>query len=57
MCLFHKWSGWEQYHETGVEILTWPVPKKSRGKIFKYIDTRQKRTCKVCGKMQDRLVR
>ena len=54
--IFHDWGKWKQYEEIGVAypgILGKGIPKEG----VRYSDTRQRRTCKHCGKMQDELVR
>ena len=55
MCwLFHKWSKWKLYEETGtvtalfLKRLDPPVP---------YSEVRQRRVCERCGKVQDEWVR
>lgn len=58
MCfIFHEWTKWEQYTETGIEILGLLAPKNMRGKEVRYNDLRQRRVCKKCGKMEDTLVK
>ena len=53
----HDWSKWEQYTETGTILYSgFLVPKEMRGKTAPYSEKRQKRTCKTCGYMEDRLV-
>lgn len=37
--IFHDWEKWEVY--------------KGRGKIYDFLETRQHRKCKICGKTQD----
>jgi hypothetical protein len=57
MCIFfHKWGKWQQYEETGTMIPGMLTPKENRGKTFNYSDSRQKRTCVECGRVQDELV-
>jgi hypothetical protein len=57
MCLFHKWSEWEQYEVSGEVI---PVgllyPSNMLGKSFPIVVIRQQRVCLKCGKMQDELL-
>lgn len=56
MCLFHKWSKWEQYehhYQFSPGII---APKEIRGRVFTNTDIRQRRTCVNCGSMQDELV-
>ena len=58
MCIFrHKWSKWEQYTEAGTVILGRLYPQAVQGKPFDYSEYRQKRVCKKCGKMEDRLIK
>jgi hypothetical protein len=55
ICVFHDWSKWEQYRESGIVyngLLSRALPPEGQ----RYIDNRQRRTCKKCGKMQDVLV-
>lgn len=56
--IFHDWGKWKQYkwvgrlvrdHLGAVEVLGAPQSN--------YSETRQNRTCKRCGLMQDRLVK
>lgn len=58
MCLFHKWTKWEQYEEegtsTGVGLL---VPRELRGIAVPYSESRQKKHCLKCGKIQDELIK
>ncbi len=55
MCL-HKWEKWEQYEEKyqcvshRMGVIIDPTPRLG-------IEYRQKRICKKCGKMQDKLIR
>ena len=54
----HKWAKWEQYAEEGTEMLVgYLYPADVRGKTISYKEFRQRRTCEVCGKMQDEKVR
>ncbi len=54
MCwLFHNWSKWEPYVETGIEIPGILAPKNVQGKQFRYTENRQKRFCLDCGYTQD----
>lgn len=50
--IFHQWSKWEQYEQT------YSYYDFKTGKTFdRYLsEHRQKRTCLICGKMQDQLV-
>lgn len=54
--LMHKWDRWEQYIETGTEILGRLAPKAAQGQRVQYSEKRQRRTCIRCGKMQDELM-
>lgn len=52
--LFHSWGKWEQYVEKGTAMNTGIlVPKDQRGVWFDYQESRQKRICTKCGKVQD----
>lgn len=56
MHIFHKWSKWETYTQKGVNqysssLGVW-VERLENGNIV-YCSLRQKRTCVVCGRMQD----
>jgi len=56
MCLFHKWSKWEQYehhYQFSPGII---APKELRGRTYSGVDLRQRRACLKCGSMQDELV-
>ena len=58
MCfIFHKWSQWEQYKVHGAQILGRIAPKNVQGREIPYIETRQRRTCLKCNKMQDMSVK
>lgn len=55
-CIFHSWSKWKQYEEIGRAypgLLGKGIPKEG----IPYSDSRQRRTCDCCGKMQDELVK
>lgn len=55
MCfLFHKWEKWKQYEEKGILL---PGRLDLQGKEYKYVDLRQRRECKKCGKVQDRFIK
>lgn len=56
MCLFHKWSKWEQYEHRYTFTPGIIAPKEVRGNTYKGVDIRQRRTCEKCGAMQDKLV-
>lgn len=54
--IFHDWEKWQQYEETGTAypgLLGGGIPKGG----VSYSETRQRRFCKHCGKMQDEKVR
>jgi hypothetical protein len=53
MCLFHKWSKWEQYKEEYTYIAGRIAPKNVQGKSFQASEDRQKRVCLKCNKVQD----
>jgi len=58
MCfIFHKWSKWESYTETGTMFLGRIAPKALQGKELGYTELRQKRECTVCGKVQDEKIK
>ncbi len=58
MCfIFHDWAKWEQYKEKGTMILGRIAPKSVQGKEVLYTESRQRRSCKKCNKMQDELVK
>ncbi len=58
MCfVFHDWTKYEQYVERGRQFLGRLAPENIQGKEIPYTELRQKRFCKRCNKMQDRLVR
>lgn len=46
---FHKWSQWESYRWSGSSTILWGP---AAGKTINTSDTRQRRTCERCGKMQ-----
>ena len=53
-CWFlHSWSKWTQYEQTLTCVIKWG---KAAGKQYDAMEKRQKRTCNLCGKAQDRLV-
>jgi len=56
MCLFHKWSKWEQYTWEGTVYHGIIAPKEMRGKPFQVSEKRQRRKCEKCGYEQDREV-
>ena len=56
MCIFHKWSKWEQYEQKGTIVLGRLAPKNVQGKSFNCVDLRQRRRCVKCNKVQDRLI-
>ena len=51
MCIFHKWTKWKQYTESGTvnRLLGSNEPQP-------YTERRQVRTCEKCGKEQDERV-
>lgn len=51
MACWHKWSKWEQYIEEGRKQCH-PFAKE----MLPYIEKRQQRICKKCGKKQDEKV-
>lgn len=56
-CFFHQWDKWEQY-EIQIEYTPGIIaPKEIRGKMFQTTELRQRRRCKKCNKLQDKLVR
>ena len=52
MCIFHKWDKWEPYTESGIIYNKYLPADPGRP----YTERRQKRTCKRCGKEQDKKV-
>ena len=50
MCVFHKWSKWEQYT---AEITYWD---RKSDKSFPYKNLCQKRHCEKCNKVQYEIV-
>ncbi len=50
----HEWSGWEDYAEGGITIIT-SGPRI--GRHINYWEERQKRTCSKCGVREDRIVK
>ena len=54
---FHNWNNWEQYKVTGNMYAGILAPKSIRGKLMEFIEIRERRCCKECNTMQDRLVR
>jgi hypothetical protein len=53
-CWFHDWSKWDVYVENG---MTMGSILHKLDKAVPYAETRQKRTCLVCGFRQDELVK
>jgi hypothetical protein len=56
MCIFHKWSKWEEYKR---QVLVTPgvlAPKELRGKEYETVEWWQKRMCERCGYVQRRQV-
>jgi hypothetical protein len=55
ICIFHKWSKWEQYDEQVRYYFTGPFsPPELLGKSVDKIEQRQKRRCEKCNKIQDK---
>ena len=52
MCLFHKWSKWEEYKWIGVIYPGLIAPKEIRGKPLGVTQMWQKRSCQKCGYTQ-----
>ncbi len=50
-CWFHKWSKWELYEWRGVVMYCWTSQQ------VPVTELRQRRSCEVCGKTQDKRVR
>lgn len=44
---FHRWTKWVTYEENGI-VSPW-----GGGKPIPYADTRQRRSCAICGYVQD----
>ncbi len=59
MCIFfHKWSKWKRYEANeNVILVGFLYPKDVRGRQFTQQETRQRRTCECCGKVQDILIK
>ena len=54
MHIFHKWSKWEQYTWKGTVTMTGlMVSPRIEGKLIPLEESRQRRTCGICGKLQD----
>jgi hypothetical protein len=51
--LFHKWTKWQQYVQTGLDHGIYLCP---RPEGIPYSERRQRRHCEICGKEQDILV-
>ena len=56
MCLFHKWTKWEQYKVNMKETPGLLSPKEIHGMVFDVVEERQRRKCLKCGKVEDELV-
>lgn len=56
MCIFHKWSKWEEYTWEGTIYPGIIAPKEIRGKPVRTTETWQKRVCEKCGYTQRREV-
>lgn len=53
---FHDWGKWKTYEERGT--LTYGPYLPAGGRATRpYVETRQVRGCKACGKIEDELVR
>ena len=50
MCLFHKWSKWEQFT---VELGTYIPSTNKTIKYIEHIEHRQRRHCKKCNYKQE----
>jgi len=57
MCiLFHKWGKWQEYKR---KIILYPgrlAPKVLQGRKFECLESRQKRVCLRCEKVQDEVI-
>jgi hypothetical protein len=56
MCIFHKWSKWEEYVAVFVVYPGVLYPENMQGKPFQMNERWQKRTCLKCGYTQRRKV-
>ncbi len=58
MHIFHKWDKWKQY-QTRFTVIPYDMITLNHNPNLSYeaSETRQKRTCKICGKMQDKLIK
>ena len=55
MHIFHKWSLWVPYEESAmIQATSMGI---AVGEPRPYVEVRQRRTCSVCGKTQDVLVK
>jgi len=52
MHIFHEWTKWQQYNESGTCVGGLFGPKEPQP----YTERRQRRKCEKCGKEQDELV-
>ena len=52
MCLFHKWSMWEEYKWEGIHYPGILSPQELRGKAIQVTEQRQWRRCIKCGYTQ-----
>jgi len=50
--LWHSWGKWEQYGQSGTMVVRWMADQTP----MRYTESRQKRICKDCGKVEDRLI-
>jgi len=57
MCIFHKWSKWEEYKWSGVVYPGRIFPENMQGKPIEIDEYWQKRTCQKCGHTQRQKVR
>jgi hypothetical protein len=53
MCIFHKWTKWEQYT---IECISFGFFWQKDHPGHRITERRQKRHCEKCGKEQDELV-
>ena len=56
MHLRHRWSRWERYRHYYEFLVGRSAPKSMWGQRLRTTDLRQRRTCFVCGKLQDELL-
>jgi len=53
MHIFHKWGKWEQYKWVGQITQVSTFIRQNVSLPIKVEENRQRRTCEICGKMQD----